>query len=132
MSKYFYKITAIFLLFCSSCGDSNSDIVFNSVKGVYKCQENSVHSGFRSYLVELDSVKNQENLFIILNFHNSGENEFLYAIIRDDSISIENQLINNMFISGEGIISKDLKKIDIFYLTDDGLTQLDYYAKLFR
>ena len=132
MSKYFYKITAILLLFCSSCGDSKEDIVFNSVKGVYKCQENSVHSGFRSYLVELDSVKNQENLFIILNFHNSGENEFLYAIIRNDSISIENQLINTMFISGEGLISDDLKRIDIFYLTDDGLTQLDYYAKFFR
>ena len=132
MSKSFYKIFAILLLFCSSCDDSKEDIVFNSLKGVYKCHENSVHSGFRSYLVELDSVTNQENLFIILNFHNSGENEFLYATIRNDSIHIENQLINNMFITGKGHISEDLKQIDIFYLTDDGLTQLDYYAKFFR
>jgi hypothetical protein len=132
MSKYLFKIAALLLLFSSSCGDPNEDVVFNSVKGVYKCQENSVHSGFKSYLVELDSVKNQENLFIILNFHNSGENEFLYAIIRNDSILIENQLINNMFITGEGTISKDLKQMDVFYLTDDGLVQLDYYAKYFR
>ena len=132
MNKYYYSLLVLLMIFNPSCNDKSDDIVFTSLSGVYKCQENSVHSGFRSYLVEIDNVKGQDNLYIILNFHNSGDNEFIYAIKDNDTLRFDNQLINNLFISGKGKISDDLRNLDLFYLTYDGQTQLEFYSRIFR
>jgi hypothetical protein len=57
---------------------------------------------------------------------------FIYALVDDDTLRIDNQLINNMFVSGKGKISDDLRNVDLFYLTDDGRTQLEFYSRIFR
>ena len=132
MNRYSHFLLLPALLIVIACNDSNDDVVFTSLSGVYKTQENSVHSGFKSYLVEIEDVTGQENLYIILNFHNSGDTEFLYALLDNDTLRIDNQLISNMFVSGKGKVSDDLRNIDLFYNTDNGLVQLEFYSRIFR
>ncbi len=112
------------LSIASSCEEDESN--YSDINGVYSCTEVSSHSGYRNYIVEIDKVNNQEELYIILNFHNTGINEFIYAEYRDDSIFIDNQVISTFFVNGKGKVFSDFKRMEIVYETDDGLVELEY------
>ncbi len=112
------------LSIASSCEEE--EINYNDIKGVYTCTEASSHSGYRNYIVEIDKVNNQDDLYIILNFHNTGVNEFIYAEYRNDSIYIENQVISTFFVNGKGKVFSDFKRMEILYETDDGVVELEY------
>lgn len=120
-------ITCIaFLGLASSCEEK--EIEYTGIKGVYSCVEVSSHSGYRNYIVEIEKVNNQDGLYIILNFHNAGTNEFIYAEYRNDSIFMNDQVIGTFFVSGSGKVYSDFKRMEISYKTDDGVVELDYQA----
>jgi hypothetical protein len=120
----------IILITIFSC--QQSDMIYTAVRGIYRCEENSVHSGYKKYLVEIEEVNNNPGQYIISNFHNLGDSEFLYATVRQDSIFIERQINGVLYFNGKGIISKHFNRIDWNYTTDNGITELDYYATFSR
>jgi len=115
-----------------SCEPAETPATFTSVSGVYTCQETSPHSGVRRYVVEINRVSGSDNLYIITNFHNSGEIEFIYTEKAGDSLLIDNQVITGLVVNGSGSIAEDFRMIDLYYETDDALTVLDYYARYSR
>lgn len=126
-------ITLSFMvMMAASCDSNKTSGDYSSIVGIYTCQESSAHSGVRQYPVEIDRVKNSEDQYIILNFNNKGENEFLFAQQSNDTLLIDNQAIAELVVNGKGLIGKDFKSIQLSYLTDDGLTILDYYATFSR
>lgn len=131
MVTRFTSAFLVFIIWCictgTSCESSNEGVA-TSVTGVYSCQESSTHSGTRKYLVEIDSVKNQQTQYIISNFHNQGTNEFLFAELQGDTLRIINQVLGGLRISGKGWVSPDFRTIRFYYETDDALTIYDYYA----
>ncbi len=126
------SILILFSFFLLSCERENQDRVYTKIDGVYSCEESSAHSGYRKYIVEIDEVSSQENSFIISNFHNQGNTQFLFANVEGDSLSIENQVIGNLFVNGEGIVGDDFRRIEILYTTDDGRIELDYFVVFSR
>lgn len=127
---FIYLIAPI--LFLTSCDEKPPVTEYFSIEGFFVCNERSVHAGINNYLVEIDKVASQVNLFIINNFHNTGENEFLYAELNGDSLFIDNQVIGTLFVYGKGVVSADFRQVELSYYTDDGIVQLDYYATLRR
>jgi hypothetical protein len=115
-----------------SCEPTETPADYTSIAGVYTCQETSPHAGIRRYVVELNRVSGSDDLYIITNFHNAGEIEFLYAEKDGDSILINNQVISGLVVNGSGSIGEDFRVIDLYYETDDALTLLDYYARYSR
>jgi len=111
----------------TSCESSNEGVA-TSVTGIYSCQETSTHSGTRKYLVEIDSIQDREDQYIISNFHNLGTNEFLYTELLGDTMRINNQVLGDLRISGKGWVSPDFRTIRFYYETDDALNIYDYYA----
>ncbi len=109
----------------STC-EEKPDITYTKNEGFYSCIESSAHSGYRKYIVEIEQVTGQDNLYIIANFHNTGHNEFLYDELSDDSLYIRNQVISTLIVSGKGRIYDGFKEIDLVYETDDGVPELDY------
>jgi len=133
------KISAIikslilcFLSFNYSCDSENKNREYIHLDGVYTCEESSPHSGYKKYIVEIDRVYSQVNTYIISNFHNQGDADFLFSTYRNDSLIIENQVINGLFINGKATVSKSLDEIEFFYTTNDGRLELDYYALFSR
>jgi hypothetical protein len=120
------------LLPAVSCDQSDPQAHYDSIEGIFKCQEASPHAGVRNYLGEIDGVKDAGGLFIISNFHNKGENEFLYAELSNDTLWIVNQPISDISVNGKGPVSADFRTIHLDYVTDDGITILDYYATYSR
>ncbi|MFZ5939726.1 MAG: hypothetical protein ACOYXB_04055 [Bacteroidota bacterium] len=115
-------------LLSGGCDPNKGPDTFSSPEGIYSCQENSVYSGYRKYLVELNRKQDNTSVYIISNFHNQGDNEFVYATIIGDSIYISDQLISNLLVSGKGKVDNDFKQITLQYQTSDGITDLDFYA----
>lgn len=115
-----------------SCERPETPADFTSVAGVYTCQETSPHSGVRRYVVEIDRVRDRDDLYIISNFHNAGENEFIYVELSGDSVLINSQAIAGLIINGRGTVGEEFRIIDLYYETDDAVTLLDYYARYSR
>lgn len=129
--SYVIGVQILFLLLIS-CNSTTEPVTHTDITGVYTCQESSPYSGIRKYIVEVDRVKEMENLYIISNFHNKGINEFLYAELDVDTLRIDNQAISDISIDGKGPVGEDYKIISLYYETDDGITVLDYYASYSR
>jgi len=115
-----------------ACDRNTEPITPTDITGIYNCQESSPHSGLRTYLVEIDKVNETESTYIISNFHNKGENEFLFAEFIQDSLKIFNQAISELSVNGKGPVEADFRSIYLYYETDDGITVLDYYANYTR
>jgi hypothetical protein len=133
VKKSIEKVIFIMILcLVTGCEQENPPGSYASIEGIFSCRESSAHTGSRQYLVEIDKVHDEDDLYIISNFHNRGENEFIYTEYTSDTIHIFNQVLENMTINGKGIISGDYRTIDLAYITDDGITVLDYFATLTR
>jgi hypothetical protein len=121
-------ILCLILTLGFACDQNEPQGEYTSIEGIFSCQESSAYSGIRNYLVEIDRVKGNEDLYIISNFHNKGENEFLYAELAQDTLWIFNQAISDISVDGKGPVGEDFRSIHLYYETDDGITVLDYYA----
>ena len=114
-----------------ACGNNN-DIVYSDIEGLYSCDENSPNLGYRKYIIEIQEVAAQENAYIMANFHNLGDNEFVYLEHIGDSVFINNQIIQQYFIDGKGFVNEDFTGISLTYTTNDGTQELEYYIMLTR
>jgi len=125
-------IPLLFVGLCTSCDENSPSGDYTSIEGIYTCQESSPHAGVRQYPVEIDKVNDSENLYIIVNFHNKGQNEFLFAELDVDVLLISNQIISDIRVEGEGLVDEEFKSIQLNYFTDDGINELDYYSSYTR
>lgn len=133
MNNYiFVFVWLIITITFSSCETFKNGNLYSSLTGAYTCEETSAYDGYKKYLAEIDEVSSQDQLFIISNFHNQGQSEFIYVTMIGDSLFIENQLINGLFINGKGSVNKDFNKITLKYKTDDGNIEINYIARYSR
>ncbi len=120
------------LLFVSCDHNEGQEADYSDIPGVYSCQEASAYGGIRKYIVEVDAVNGRDDLYIISNFHNKGQNEFLYVERRDQELDINQQTITDLYVDGSGSIADDFSRIKLSYETDDGTTILDYSVSYTR
>lgn len=114
-------ITFIFIsIFLYRCDTGNDNKVYQDITGAYTCEETSPYTGLHKYIIEIDRVKNKDNLIIISNFHNQGDSEFIYATLAGDSLSLNNQIINGLFINGSGEVNPEFNRIELNYTVNDG------------
>ncbi|MEZ5069770.1 MAG: hypothetical protein R2751_02080 [Bacteroidales bacterium] len=127
-------LVAILGLLClaASCDTENPEVDYTDIAGVFTCSESSAHSGIRKYIVEIDKVNDQTDLYIVSNFHNQGQNEFLWMERDGNLLQIDQQGISGLNVDGTGSLSEDFRTIVLNYRTDDGLTVLDYNVKYSR
>ena len=105
---------------------------YDTIEGSYRCEENNPISGIRTYLVEIDKVKNETDLFLISNFYDAGYNEFLFTRHAGMELLISDQVITGLLVNGHGQVSDDFKKIDWEYEVSDGITTQNMVARFTR
>lgn len=128
IKKYLFILLPILYFSCNG----GEEITYTGIEGLFSCDENSAELGYRKYIVEIQDVPSQENTYILANFHNLGDNEFLYIEHIGDSIFINNQIILQYFVDGKGRVSEDFREITLSYTADDGTRELEYYVMLSR
>jgi hypothetical protein len=119
------------LLLAASC-EERPENVYSNIEGVYTCNERSAHAGISNFLVEIDKVAGEQDLYIIDNFHNMGDNEFIRTELVGDTLFINNQIIGNLTVNGKGAVNSDFKRIEFTYITYNRILELDYFATFKR
>lgn len=120
----------IHIILLSSC--ERQEHTYTSLNGSWRCDESHPVLGFRSYLTEIDHVVNKDSIYIISNFYNAGYNEFIFALLSEDELIINKQVITTLFVNGSGTYSNDYKNIYWEYEVDDGVQIINVTAKYSR
>ena len=123
-------IPLFLILSISSC--EKEEKTYSSVTGSWRCEENHPVNGFRNYLVEIDSVKSETDLYLISNFYNVDYNEFVFARLSENELTINNQVITALFVNGTGTVNEDFTLIDWVYEIDDGIQEISVFARYTR
>ncbi|MBN2485371.1 MAG: hypothetical protein JXB34_05320 [Bacteroidales bacterium] len=98
-----------------ACTDNSSEKNYSTISGLWNCDEIDEYSALRNYIVDIDNVVNSNNIFIIVNFHNAGNDFFVRATVNEENLIISKQAIGNYLVEGTGIISPDNKRIELEY-----------------
>lgn len=128
----FYHVYILLLILVFSCENKDPGRTYENIEGAYRCEENHPVSGIRTYLVEIDRVKNETDLYLISNFYDAGYNEFLFARLSGKELMITDQIITGLIVNGTGQVRDDFKWIDWEYEVGDGITTQNMVARYTR
>lgn len=130
MIKHLFIYATCISLFSISC---NKDDSYTSISGIWTCEEINPIEGIRIYNVDIERRKSADSQFIINNFHNMGNNNFVFAIQDGDSLFIDRQSVfTESFDNGIGVIDSEKKRIELVYNNLNGANEIEVTAVYIR
>lgn len=131
MNKLSNVILLLILVTLNSC--NKKSIVYHSITGSWRCEEINPINGQRIYIVDIDKSKNDSTLYLLSNFYNEDFNEFVYAHLTGNTMTISEQTFATRRVkSGTGIVSGDLTMINFDYIIFDGQNEIKVHANYTR
>ena len=104
---------------CEGFGDN-----YETVDGVWQVNENSKDFGYQAYEVMISYAAKDSSQIEIRNFYNLGSGIKVVADIDFWDVSLQHSAGGFSFI-GTGIISGNMKQIDLAYTANDGSGSVD-------
>lgn len=116
-------IPFIVFLLVVSC-ENNPPREYTSIKGSWRCKEFNPHLGTREYIVVIDRKMSDTTQYLISNFENVHYNEFVYANLSKDKLTIPDQTIGTSVIkSGSGTVIS-FRQIKLNYTHYNGQSEV--------
>ena len=114
----YLSIALVSLFLFTSCIDDllNTDDP-DSISGMWNVEESSSTYGTQYYNVQI--TEKYENVVNIYNFYGLGSWVFIEADIDDNTVLIEEELLDGYRFSGQGIISDDKQTIDFAFSVEE-------------
>lgn len=128
-------VLAAFLIVFVSCKDTGP-ANYKTLVGSWHCNENSIYSS-RNYLIDIYRLKTDTTQYLLSNFQNISLDDIgdVRAKLSGLTLTIESmQNISNggstnvTVKSGSGVVSADLKRIDLNYVVYDGKADNNVHA----
>jgi hypothetical protein len=128
MNKYFrVLIILLFLITLNSC--DKKSVIYHSITGSWRCEENNPINGPSVYMVDIDRSNSDSTQYLLSNFENEDVNEFIYAHLDGNTLSIFEQTFASLIVkSGTGIVSEDFTRIEFDYFLFDGQNDIKIHA----
>ena len=130
--KYLNKIPFAWLLLLAFSCENEGPAEFTSISGIWRCEEIDETAAVRIFNLDIDKVQSYDDTFLILNFHNAGESDYVRAYSTGDTLQIPLQGLKNFIVSGKGIIAPDFKLLTLDYVIYNNETTRHYSANCFR
>ena len=126
------KTTLFYITLCCvalvSCTTTNEPKVYSNIIGSWHCAESSPY-GSRNYLVDIDRNRTDTTQYLLSNFYNQGDTDFIFAHMNGKNLTITQQQIVSLTVkSGTGLVSTDFKRIELDYNMFDGSTEIKVHA----
>lgn len=118
-------------LLIAACGD-NEPKVHTSIAGTWRCEETSSLNGTRTYLIDIDQTKSDTTQYLISNFYNTGDTEFIKVKLKSNKLTITQQPTSNITVSSLSGTVIDLTQIMLSYTVRDGLNDIKIEASYSR
>ena len=117
---YVFIVLFVFLFqACEGFGDN-----YETLDGVWQVNENSKDFGYQAYEVSISYSGTDSSKIEIRNFYNLGSGIKVLANINIWDVSIQQATGGFTFI-GTGVISGNMKQIDLSYTANDGSGSVD-------
>lgn len=126
----FLNLLAVILLL-AACGD-NDPKVHTTIAGTWRCEETSSLNGTRTYLIDIDQTISDTTQYLISNFYNTGDVEYIKVKLKSNKLTITQQPTSNITVSGFSGTVIDLTKINLNYTVRDGLSDIKVEATYSR
>lgn len=124
---------AYFILVLILCSCKRQPAEYNTIEGAWRCEEYSLVSDNRIFLVEIDRSNIDQAQYLISNFHNVDINDFVHASLKGDVVTIPDQVFSSILVwKGTGKVSSDFRRIDFVYNISDLGSQYEVHAKFTR
>ncbi|MDQ3190726.1 MAG: hypothetical protein M3Q58_03955 [Bacteroidota bacterium] len=109
------------LFFITSCAPEEDDVVFTpeEVVGTYSCAEKSEIYNQSNYEVKVTKSTSGSDQIVIENFYQLGMGTFVKVNIIGSDLVVPQQVVNDIKISGDGIIVNE-NRMNLNYTADDG------------
>lgn len=115
------KISILFYIILSftiiSCSDGSSN--HTSISGSWRCEEYT-GSGTSTYLLDIDRLRSDTSQYMISNFYNMGDNEFIVVKLKNGKLSLTQQPTSSYTVKSFSGTVKDLENIALTYTIYDG------------
>lgn len=119
VTALFIGISLVAFQACEGFGEN-----YETIDGVWQVNENSKDFGYQAYEVMIAYAANDSSQIEIRNFYNLGSGIKVIANIIYWDVSIQNSAGGFTF-NGSGVISGDMKQIDLVYTANDGSGGID-------
>ncbi|MBN2766356.1 MAG: hypothetical protein JXR27_08290 [Paludibacteraceae bacterium] len=116
-----YKLLyPVLLLLLSSC-ESSGPVVHKSIAGVWRCEDiNNSTITRNSYLLDIYRKQSDSTLYVITNFFQAGDNEFIVVKNNDGKLILAEQSLTGMNLKKFSATVIDLHNISLQYTIYDG------------
>ena len=110
-----------------ACQDNNSEKTYTNIAGIWRCEEIDPQNNIRVFNIDIESVKDYDNAFIVSNFHNVGEEYYIRLSVSNNQMVIPKQSLGLVLVAGQGEIESDYQRMLLEYSIDeDGITYTFY------
>jgi len=126
MKKIFrYSIfIGIFVMLLYSCNSNDSNTSSSDPRDNFTanwtCAEQSHLNGSSSFTVSISLNPNNSSQIYLANFYHFGTNQKVYGIVANTNVTIPQQTVNGIKISGSGNLINNNSKINWNYYANDG------------
>ncbi len=131
MNKISFALVLTCICIVSSC-KNNEPVLRTSIAGAWMCEEFNplIMGGSRRYIVDVERERTDTTKYVIFNFHNAGDDEFVRTTYKNKILTITEQPLGiGMTVrSGNGSASADFKRMDITYTIFDGMNEVEVNA----
>jgi hypothetical protein len=135
MKKHINIVLFFVVAVVVSCGN-NEPKVYTSISGSWRCEEINSFGERRVYVVDIKRKISDTTQYSLSNFHNVDIDEFVFAKLNKDTLTIipkqiglQQQLVVK---SGSGVVSSDFKRIKLTYIIFDGQSEFGVQADYSR
>jgi len=126
----FLNLLAVILIL-TACGD-NDPKVHTTIAGTWRCEETSSLNGTRTYLVDIDQTISDTTQYLISNFYNTGDVEYIKVKLKSNKLTITQQPTSNITVSNFSGTVIGLTQINLSYTVRDGLSDVKVEATYSR
>ena len=112
----------ISILYSCNPNDNNSTSSDprDNYTGNWNCSEVSHLNGSSAFTVTISLNPNNSSQIYLANFYHLGTNQKVYGIVANTNVTIPQQTVNSIKISGSGTLTNNNTKINWNYYANDG------------
>ena len=107
--------------------DDNDPKTHSSIVGTWRCEEYTP-SGTRTYLVDIDRRISDTTQYVVSNFYNTGDVEFVILKLKSNKLTLAENATSNITVSALSGTVIDLTQIILNYKIYDGKTNISVEA----
>jgi len=117
-------IIGILLTLLYSCNSNDTNTTSSDPRsnftGNWTCVEASHLNGNSSFTVTISLNPNNSSQILLANFYHLGTNQSVYGIVANTNVTVPQQTVNGIKVSGSGNLANNNTKINWNYFANDG------------